>query len=129
MQNFSEKRKPENKAEHKNEEAPKNRTSWFKYVGSGGSCEDSDLEESFGKYSGGDGVFAIAVEVKNKVTRVAMETPTFMMLCQAMQKLLHGEDIDYIPAMPEDFARDMLDMFRKALAKDFNEKFHTYFKE
>lgn len=129
MQNFSEKRKPENKAEHKNEEAPKNRESFLKYVGSGGSCEERDLEEYLGKHSGGDGVFAIAIEVKNKTTKVAMETPLFMMLCQAMQKLLHGEDIDYIPAMPRDLARDMVEMFRKALAKDFNEKFHTYFKE
>lgn len=129
MQNFSEKRKPENKAEHKNEEAQKKENSWFKYLGNGPSCKDEELEDFFDEHKGREGVYAIAVDVRDRVTRVAMDTPCFMMVCQALQKLLHGENVKGVPEMPEDLARDMLEMFRKALAEDFNEKFHTYFGE
>lgn len=128
MQNFSEKRKPENKAGY-DEEAPKKETLWFKYLGSGPSCEDEDLEDFFGEDNGENGTYAIAVAVRDKVTRVAMDTPCFMMVCQALQKLLHGENVKGVPEMPKDLARNMLEMFRRALAEDFNEKFHTCFKE
>lgn len=129
MQNFSEKRKPENKVEHGDKEAPKKENSWFRYLGNGASCRDKDLEDFFGGLNSGEGMYAIAIDVRDKVTRVAMDTPCFMMVCQALQKILHGEDVEGVPAMPKDLARDMLDMFRKSLAEDFNEKFHTLFKE
>lgn len=128
MQNFSEKRKPENKAGY-DEEAPEKKTIWFKYLGNGPSCKDEDLEDFFDENNGENGTYAIAVDVRDKVTRVAMDTPCSMMVCQALQKLLHGENVKGVPEMPETLARDMLEMFRKALAGDFNEKFHTYFRE
>lgn len=119
MQNFSEKKKTK-----------QTENQWFKYIGDGGSCPDDKLEEFFEKHSGADGMFCIAARIEENVSNIAMETPSMMMLCQALQRVLYDEDLDFFgPQMPMSLARDFLEVVRKSLAVEFNNIFKTKFKE
>lgn len=119
MQNFSEKKKTK-----------QTENQCFKYCGDGPSCSEDNLEEFFKNHSGKDGMFCVAVQIQENVSQIAMETPSLMMLCQALQRVLYDEDVDYVgPQMPMFFARNFLEVVRKSLAVEFNNIFKTKFKE
>ena len=82
MQNFSEKKKTK-----------QTENQCFKYCGDGPSCSEDNLEEFFKNHSGKDGMFCVAVQIQENVSQIAMETPSLMMLCQALQRVLYDEDV------------------------------------